>query len=169
MTIRSPRPVAKFRQFMIEQLGNDPVEYKVVDIADLASISEDMDLARLSSQQVGDMLRSWAREHQIFQGWVCLENQGNGARGHSKFRVVRKADAINHAYGKPLPEPEERTFTVEPRQPANDVPIPASNGNGNGKVASKKSFTGKILDVKSDGSMLVTNPDGAFSVRPVKW
>jgi hypothetical protein len=168
MTVKPVRPVAKFRQFAIEQLGDDPVMYKVADIADLASVSEDEDVARLNTQQVGDMLRSWAREHQIFQGWVCLEtrNEGAGARAHSRFRIARKSEALNGAYGKPDEPP---VFTGPPI--AQDMPLADQNGHGRVTIKPKTGarFSGKVLDVKADGSMLVTNPDGAFSVRPVKW
>lgn len=162
------RPVAKFRQFMIEQLGDDPVAYKVADIADLASVSEDTDLARLTSQQVGDMCRSWAREHQIFQGWVCLEtrNENAGLRAHSRFRIARKAEAMSNGHGKPLPGGPP---VFEGPPVVQDLPPAASNGNGHDADKSPKRFTGKVLDVKADGSMLVTNSDGAFSVRPVAW
>lgn len=162
---RHARPEAEFRQFMIGSFGNEETEYKVADIAELASVADDPKVAALSVQEVGDMLRSWARNNTIVQGWMCVENQPS-RKGHSLFRIVRKAAVMNSAYSGPP------VFSGQPV--VQDPPPATTNGNGHTTPASNgskpsKSFTGKIQDIKSDGSMLVINKDGAFAVRPIKW
>lgn len=164
---RFARPEAEFRQFMIASFGNDDTEYKVVDIAELASVADDPKVAALSVQEVGDFLRSWARNNTIVQGWMCLENQPV-KKGHSLFRIVRKAAVMNSAYSGPKDhELPPVAVAIDPGKTNGVYTPPASNGNGNGNKS--KSFTGKIQDIKSDGSMLVINKDGAFAVRPIKW
>lgn len=163
MPTRIPRPLAEFRQFMIDQFGNDPDGYRVVDIADLVSTSEDPKLAALTTQAVGDMLRAWARHRQIFQGWACKEDRPPGSHTQSKFRIVRKS--LNHgAPVVPVPQPGFELI----------VPVAASNGNGhrpeaNGDKQTRSRFSGRIQQVRPDGSMLVINDDGAFAVSPVQW
>lgn len=168
MPTRIPRPQAEFRQFMIDQFGNDPDGYRVVDIADLVSTSEDPKLAALTTQAVGDMLRAWARHRQIFQGWACKEDRPPGSHTQSKFRIVqRNASAPVVPPVAVAVDPGRTTGMFVP-------PVAVSNGNGhrteaNGDKQARSRFSGRIQQVRPDGSMLVINDDGAFAVSPVQW
>jgi hypothetical protein len=170
MPPRTSRPQAEFRQFMIEQFGNDPDEYRVVDIADLVSTSENPVLAALTTQQVGDMLRAWARNRQIFQGWTCKESRPPGSHSQSKFRMInRKAAGAAFKSGAPVTTPGGPPVFQGPlvvQDPPPNGHEPASNGNAPTKPSR---FSGKIQSRRADGSMLVINDDGAFSVAPVQW
>ena len=159
----SPELVREFLLLNFVTSEGDGKSYTTSDIVDFAQSRGDLVQKTWTTLRVGDVLRRWAEGNKIHQGFVCDRIREIGKR--DRFAIY----AYNSSSLRPMIDKE---IASEPRSPEK-VAAPAfdhaAGSSVKKNVAQSSRFSGKIMETRGDGIMLVSYSGKLYKVEPLNW
>jgi hypothetical protein len=160
----------RIRKLVAETFGPSGREFKHIDIMNTVAFPADVWNGRddKSSHKVASAMNSWVNAGFIVSGYSIQNLASDGANRRYKLELVTGGAS---EVARPKPEPDsEQPDLMESLQRVVKATRRGDVREQLIKTLVGREFTGEIIDIKDDGSMLVKLSGGTFfTLRKLEW